>query len=195
MRDRVGYEPPVRAARRAGPPRFRPARPRSDLRLPPCGDLARALSRRAVRAPMTRRCCGCAATCASMTTRRCTPRSSAGERSCRCSAWTSGCSAGVTRSGPRTQFLLESLADLDDSLRERGSRLVVRRGPRTSSCQAGRTGRRRRRFIFSADARPFRARARRRVRDALREARHRVASAPRACSCSTGPPRSDDRRG
>jgi deoxyribodipyrimidine photo-lyase len=35
---------------------------------------------------------------------------------------------GRHTSGPRTQFLLECLADLDQSLRERGSRLVVRRG-------------------------------------------------------------------
>jgi len=35
---------------------------------------------------------------------------------------------GRHASGPRTQFLLECLADLDRSLRERGSRLVVRRG-------------------------------------------------------------------
>jgi deoxyribodipyrimidine photo-lyase len=35
---------------------------------------------------------------------------------------------GRHASGPRTQFLLESLADLDAALRERGSGLVVRRG-------------------------------------------------------------------
>jgi deoxyribodipyrimidine photo-lyase len=35
---------------------------------------------------------------------------------------------GRHASGPRTQFLLESLADLDSSLRKRGSRLVVLRG-------------------------------------------------------------------
>ena len=35
---------------------------------------------------------------------------------------------GRHASGPRTQFLLECLADLDESLRQRGSRLVVRRG-------------------------------------------------------------------
>ncbi len=35
---------------------------------------------------------------------------------------------GRHASGPRTQFLLESLADLDRGLRERGSGLVVRRG-------------------------------------------------------------------
>ena len=36
---------------------------------------------------------------------------------------------GRHRSGPRTQFMLECLGELDDSLRERGSRLVVRHGP------------------------------------------------------------------
>jgi deoxyribodipyrimidine photo-lyase len=36
---------------------------------------------------------------------------------------------GRHASGPRTQFLLECLADLDESLRQRGSGLVVRRGP------------------------------------------------------------------
>ena len=36
---------------------------------------------------------------------------------------------GRHASGPRTQFLLECLADLDDSLRRRGTALVVRRGP------------------------------------------------------------------
>jgi deoxyribodipyrimidine photo-lyase len=36
--------------------------------------------------------------------------------------------AGRHASGPRTQFLLECLADLDGSLRELGSRLVLRRG-------------------------------------------------------------------
>src|SRR3984885_16024864 len=35
---------------------------------------------------------------------------------------------GRHASGPRTQFLLECLADLDRSLTARGSRLVVRRG-------------------------------------------------------------------
>ena len=35
---------------------------------------------------------------------------------------------GRHSSGPRTQFLLESLADLDRSLRDRGGALVVRRG-------------------------------------------------------------------
>jgi deoxyribodipyrimidine photo-lyase len=36
---------------------------------------------------------------------------------------------GRHRSGPRTQFLLECLHDLDAALRERGGRLVIRHGP------------------------------------------------------------------
>ena len=36
---------------------------------------------------------------------------------------------GRHASGPRTQFLLECLADLDRELRERGGGLVIRRGP------------------------------------------------------------------
>nr|MBA3299113.1 deoxyribodipyrimidine photo-lyase [Thermoleophilaceae bacterium] len=36
---------------------------------------------------------------------------------------------GRHESGPRTQFLLDSLADLDGSLRERGGGLVIRHGP------------------------------------------------------------------
>jgi deoxyribodipyrimidine photo-lyase len=36
---------------------------------------------------------------------------------------------GRHASGPRTQFMLECLGDLDASLRERGSALVIRRGP------------------------------------------------------------------
>ena len=35
---------------------------------------------------------------------------------------------GRHASGPRTQFMLECSADLDESLRKRGSRLVVRHG-------------------------------------------------------------------
>jgi deoxyribodipyrimidine photo-lyase len=37
--------------------------------------------------------------------------------------------AGRHASGPRTQFLLECLADLDESLQRRGSSLVARQGP------------------------------------------------------------------
>ena len=36
---------------------------------------------------------------------------------------------GRHRSGPRTQFLLDCLRDLDGSLRERGGGLVIRHGP------------------------------------------------------------------
>ena len=39
---------------------------------------------------------------------------------------------GRHASGPRTQFLLECLAELDAGLRDRGSRLFVRRGSPSS---------------------------------------------------------------
>ncbi|MGI8902649.1 MAG: cryptochrome/photolyase family protein [Solirubrobacteraceae bacterium] len=62
---------------------------------------------------------------------------------------------GRHRSGPRAQFLLECLADIDASLRERGSGLVVRHGPPeqelcslAGECGAGRVH-------MSADAGPF----------------------------------------
>jgi deoxyribodipyrimidine photo-lyase len=79
---------------------------------------------------------------------------------------------GRHSSGPRTQFLLECLADLDRSLRNRGSRLVVRHGrpeveiPRLAK-QTGADA-----VHFSADVSPF-ARARdRRVARALDVAWH-----------------------
>ncbi len=42
---------------------------------------------------------------------------------------------GRHASGPRTQSLLECLADIDGSLRRRGSGLVVRHGPLSASSQ------------------------------------------------------------
>jgi deoxyribodipyrimidine photo-lyase len=76
---------------------------------------------------------------------------------------------GRHRSGPRTQFLLECLAGLDRSLRERGSRLLVRRGlpqrelPRLARELGART------VHYSADVGPFARRRQSQVRDALRE--------------------------
>ncbi len=74
---------------------------------------------------------------------------------------------GRHASGSRTQFLLECLADLDASLRERGSGLVLRHGP--PECElaalASETGASA--LHFSGDVTPF-ARARgARVREAL----------------------------
>jgi deoxyribodipyrimidine photo-lyase len=74
---------------------------------------------------------------------------------------------GRHASGPRTQFLLESLADLDRSLRARGSALVVRRGAPESQLPAlarevGAAG-----VHCSDDAGPFAARRDRRVAAAL----------------------------
>ncbi len=80
-----------------------------------------------------------------------------------------GLLTGRHASGPRTQFLLESLADLDAGLRERGSRLFVRRGhPATALAELARaTGARS--VHFSTDVSPFARRRQREVSHALGE--------------------------
>ena len=74
---------------------------------------------------------------------------------------------GRHASGPRTQFLLECLADLDRELRERGGGLVIRRGPpeRELAGLAGETGA----TVIHAtqDVSPFARRRGERVRAAL----------------------------
>ena len=62
---------------------------------------------------------------------------------------------GRHASGPRTQFLLECLADLDGSLRKRGSSLVVRHGPpeRELAALADEIGAEE--LHFTADTTPF----------------------------------------
>ncbi len=85
---------------------------------------------------------------------------------------------GRHTSGPRTQFLLECLADLDRSLRERGSGLVIRHGPpeRELSALAAEVGASE--LHFTADVTPF-ARARgRRVREALANGKTKLHSHP-----------------
>jgi deoxyribodipyrimidine photo-lyase len=74
---------------------------------------------------------------------------------------------GRHASGPRTQFLLESLAELDAGLRDRGSRLLVRHGPPQRelpalAAQAGAEA-----VHLSADVGPFARRRQREVRQAL----------------------------
>jgi deoxyribodipyrimidine photo-lyase len=85
---------------------------------------------------------------------------------------------GRMASGSRTQFMLECLADLDRSLRERGSRLVIRRGPpeREIVDLARATGARE--IHLTRDATPY-ARARgRRVADACATADIRLVGHP-----------------
>ncbi|HTU97456.1 MAG TPA: deoxyribodipyrimidine photo-lyase [Solirubrobacteraceae bacterium] len=74
---------------------------------------------------------------------------------------------GRHASGPRTQFLLECLAELDGALRDRGSRLVVRHGPprRELPALAAQVGADA--IHLSADAGPFARRRQREVKAAL----------------------------
>ncbi len=76
---------------------------------------------------------------------------------------------GRHASGPRTQFMLESLADLDDALRERGSGLVLRSGrpERELAALAAETGAGS--VHFSADASAFARERDVRVHRALRD--------------------------
>jgi deoxyribodipyrimidine photo-lyase len=85
---------------------------------------------------------------------------------------------GRHASGPRTQFMLECLHELDEGLRARGSRLFVRHGNpadelATLSDEVGATA-----LHFSADAGPFARRRQQQVKRAL-EGRHvRVVAHP-----------------
>jgi deoxyribodipyrimidine photo-lyase len=70
--------------------------------------------------------------------------------------------SGASASGPRTQFMLECLRDLDRALRERGSQLVIRRGrPEREVVELARAVGARE-IHFTRDATPYaRARGRR----------------------------------
>jgi deoxyribodipyrimidine photo-lyase len=78
-----------------------------------------------------------------------------------------GLISGRHASGPRTQFLIECLAELDDELRSRGSRLFVRRGtPQRELADLARAARADA-VHFSADVSPFARRRQRQVKEAL----------------------------
>ena len=74
---------------------------------------------------------------------------------------------GRHASGPRTQFLLECLADLDDALRRRGSRLLVRHGPPQRELPALARELGASTVHFSADVSPFARRRQDQVKRAL----------------------------
>jgi deoxyribodipyrimidine photo-lyase len=74
---------------------------------------------------------------------------------------------GRHASGPRTQFLLDCLADLDRSLRKRGSGLVVRHGTPERELPALARELDARSVHFSADVGPFARRREARVSEAL----------------------------
>ena len=74
---------------------------------------------------------------------------------------------GRHRSGPRTQFLLECLADLDGELRNRGSGLVIRRGTPERELAALAREVDARAIHFTGDVSPFARRRAKGVRAAL----------------------------
>jgi deoxyribodipyrimidine photo-lyase len=76
---------------------------------------------------------------------------------------------GRHASGPRTQFLLECLADLDTSLRGRGNRLYVRHGPPQRELPALAAEVNAGSVHFSADVSPFARRRQAAVSQALDE--------------------------
>ncbi len=78
--------------------------------------------------------------------------------------------SGRHRSGPRTQFLLESLAELDASLRERGSGLIVRSGAPERELAALATEIGAERLHFTLDISPFARERGRRVYGAMQQA-------------------------
>ena len=96
------------------------------------------------------------------------------------------CCAGRHASGPRTQFLLECLAELDAALRERGSRLFVRHGPPRRELPAlARGDRGARRSTSAPTSVRSRGAASARSAPALGEPAWR-STCTRACSPSTG---------
>ncbi len=81
-----------------------------------------------------------------------------------------GLIGGRHASGPRTQFMLECLAELDAGLRTRGSRLVLRRGrPERELAELARAAGADS-IHFSADVSPFARRRQRQVKAALEAA-------------------------
>jgi deoxyribodipyrimidine photo-lyase len=74
---------------------------------------------------------------------------------------------GRHASGPRTQFLLECLGELDAQLRDRGSQLIVRRGTPERELPALAESVGAGAVHLSADAGPFARRRQREVRQAL----------------------------
>ncbi len=77
---------------------------------------------------------------------------------------------GRHASGPRTQFLLECLAELDAGLRDRGSHLLVRHGPPQRELPALAAELGAGQVHVSADVGPFARRRQREVHDALGDA-------------------------
>jgi deoxyribodipyrimidine photo-lyase len=85
---------------------------------------------------------------------------------------------GRHRSGPRTQFMLECLADLDRALRDRGGRLFLRHGSPQRELRELAQELGARDVHFTADVGPFARRRQRQVRDALVEVDVKIVAHP-----------------
>jgi deoxyribodipyrimidine photo-lyase len=85
---------------------------------------------------------------------------------------------GRHASGPRTQFMLECLHELDEGLRARGSRLFVRQGNPADELAALAAEVHADSFHFSADVGPFARRRQQEVKRALQERHVRVVAHP-----------------
>lgn len=89
---------------------------------------------------------------------------------------------GRHASGPRTQFLLDCLADLDESLRERGSGLVLRHGPPERELRELARETKASAIHFTGDVTPY-ARARgKRVHEALARDGIELSAHPGLCA-------------
>ena len=124
---------------------------------------------------------GCGATCGCATTRRCERRSTRADRVVPVFCFDDRLLHGRHASGPRTQFLIECLADLDRSLRELGVRPRDpprrRRSASSPSCAARSAPTP---STSAADVSPFARRRGERARRAFADGRHRapLASGP-----------------
>lgn len=96
---------------------------------------------------------------------------------------------GRFASGPRTAFLLACLRELDEALRERGSGLVIRRGPAERELPALAAASGATAVHWASDATPYALARDRRVRDALQEAGVEAVPGPGNFVADVGRPR------
>ncbi len=94
---------------------------------------------------------------------------------------------GRHASGARAQFLIESLTELDTSLRERGSGLVVRHGPPERELRELAETLGAERVHFAGDVSPFARKRGERMRTAFERASVELLAHPGAATCPSWP--------